>query len=245
MSSEPADDATPTKAVVNCAGLSKSYGPNGEVKALRGATFDVEPGEQVAVCGPSGSGKSTLMNLLGMLDIPTEGRYELMGVDVAELGEPGRAGLRSRVIGFVFQSFHLLGARTAEENVEIALLYAGIARRRRAARARDVLDKVGLAHRAAANVTTLSGGERQRVAIARAIAHGPSLLLADEPTGNLDSATSSQVMAVLEDLNQVDGLTQIIVTHNEELAARIGRRLDVRDGQLTDSAHATHPISEL
>ncbi|MBN2623848.1 MAG: ABC transporter ATP-binding protein [Acidimicrobiales bacterium] len=224
-------------AIVTCAGVSKTYGEGvARVEALKGASFAVGRGEQVAVCGPSGSGKSTLMNVLGLLDVPTEGSYELLGIDVSALGEPGRAGLRSRVIGFVFQSFHLLGARSAAENVELALLYSAVPRRHRSAVARETLARVGLAHRADADVTTLSGGERQRVAIARAIAHGPELLLADEPTGNLDTATSDQVLSVLDDLNTGDGLTQIVVTHSEALAARIGRRLDVLDGVVTDSA---------
>lgn len=226
--------------VVSCVGVSKTYGAQGaRVDALKDASFEVRSGEQVAVCGPSGSGKSTLMNVLGLLDVPTAGDYELMGTDVSALGEPGRAGLRSRVIGFVFQSFHLLGARTSAENVELALLYSAVPRRRRAIVARETLDRVGLAHRADADVTTLSGGERQRVAIARAIAHAPDLLLADEPTGNLDTATSDQVLAVLDDLNAGDGLTQIVVTHSEALAARIGRRLDVLDGAVTERARIT------
>jgi putative ABC transport system ATP-binding protein len=220
--------------VVACRDVSKTYGKQARVEALRVASFEVRRGDQVAICGPSGSGKSTLMNILGLLDVPTAGTYELLGIDVSEIGEPGRAGLRSREIGFVFQSFHLLGSRTAVENVEMALVYSGVPRRRRTAAARRVLGRVGLAHRADANVRVLSGGERQRVAIARAIAHGPDLLLADEPTGNLDSATSEQVLGVLDDLNE-QGLTQVIVTHNEAVATRLGRRLDVLDGVVVES----------
>lgn len=238
MSSAPADRGD---AIVACHGLSRTYedGP-ATVVALSEATFGIRPGEQVAICGPSGSGKSTLMNLLGLLDVPSSGTYHLAGLDVSGLDEPVRAGLRSRAIGFVFQSFHLLGTRTAAENVELALLYSAVPRRRRTVTARDVLDRVGLGHRGNAVVTTLSGGERQRVAIARAIAHRPQLLLADEPTGNLDTATSDQVMAVLDDLH-AGGLTQIIVTHSDALAARIGRRLDVLDGHLVDRTPSAAP----
>lgn len=225
--------------LVCCAGMAKTYEAVVPVQALRPMDVVIRRGEQVAVCGPSGSGKSTLMNLLGLLDVPTKGRYMLRGEDTSELSEVERAGLRAETIGFVFQSFHLLPARTASENVELGLTYVGVPRRRRCEAARDVLARVGLAHRADANVTTLSGGERQRVAVARAIAHRPELLLADEPTGNLDSETSEALLALLTELNG-EGLTQVIVTHDRSLAARLPRRLDVLDGWVADSAPARH-----
>jgi len=204
------------------------------VEAWRRASATVTAGELVGVCGPCGSGKSTSMNLLGLRGARTAGAYAVLGVDTSGLGEVARAGLRARAIGFVFQSFHLLASRTAAENVALGLAYVGVPRRRRAGVARDVLAEVGRSHRVDADVTTMSGGERQRVAIARAVAHEPQLLLADEPTGNLDSATSAQVLDLLARLNR-DGLTQVIVTHNDVLAANLARRLDVFDGQLTES----------
>lgn len=208
------------------------------MEALAPASFSIIRGEQVVVCGPSGSGKSTLLNLLGLLDAPSAGSYELLGEDASALGEADRAGFRAQAIGFVFQSFHLLAGRSSVENVATGLLYRGVARRRRVARAREVLDRVGLAGRADTEVSRLSGGERQRVAIARALVHDPELLLADEPTGNLDSETSGRVLGLLDELN-AEGYTQIIVTHNEAIAARSPRRLDLLDGRLTDSAAAS------
>lgn len=223
-----------TAPVVACENLSKTYPGEVPVEALHPTSFTIANGEQVAVCGPSGSGKSTLMNLLGLLDTPTTGTYSLMGTEVAVLPEADRAGLRASTIGFVFQSFHLLAGRSATENVETGLLYVGVRRRERTSRAREVLDRVGLSHRADTEVTRLSGGERQRVAIARAIVHQPALLLADEPTGNLDSATSELVLELLDDLSG-DGYAQIIVTHSPAVADRLPRRLDVLDGQVSDT----------
>ncbi|MFP3899960.1 MAG: ABC transporter ATP-binding protein [Acidimicrobiia bacterium] len=231
----PGNDAGHDSMLVRCTGMAKTYDAAVPVHALRPMSIVIRRGEQVAVCGPSGSGKSTLMNLLGLLDVPTAGAYELMGVDSSELSEVERAGLRAEAIGFVFQSFHLMAARTATENVELGLTYVGVPRRRRNEAARNVLARVGLAHRADENVTKLSGGERQRVALARAIAHRPELLLADEPTGNLDSETSETLLMLLAELNR-DGLTQVVVTHDRSLAARLPRRLDVLDGRVTDSA---------
>lgn len=222
------------ETVVSCQGIARTYEGVAPVAALRPVNFSIAAGEQVAVHGPSGSGKSTLLNLLGLLDTPTEGTYELLGEDTSELNESGRAGLRAIGIGFVFQSFHLVAGRTAVENVELGLLYLGTSRRTRASRAREVLDRVGLTSRADADVSLLSGGERQRVAIARAIVHQPTLLLADEPTGNLDSATSERVLDLLDELN-ADGFTQIIVTHDEAVAARAPRQFGVLDGRLSDS----------
>lgn len=223
-----------SESVVSCQGLAKIYEGDVPVEALRDATFTVGAGEQVVICGPSGSGKSTLLNLLGLLDSPSIGSYQLIGEDVSGLGERDRAGLRAEVLGFIFQSFHLVRGRTAAENVAAGLLYQGIDHRTRMRRAREVLERVGLEKRADSDVTQLSGGERQRVAIARAVVHEPRLLLADEPTGNLDSSTSERILDLLDELNGA-GFTQIIVTHNEAIVRRITRRLDVMDGVLVDS----------
>ena len=226
------DGAAP---LVRCRDLGRTYPGHSPVEALRAVTFDVAAGEQVAICGPSGSGKSTLMNLLGLLDAPTAGRYELEGKDVSSLPERSRAGLRATLLGFVFQSFHLLPGRTATHNVALGLLYTGVGRRSRLEQAREALTLVGIAHRADADVTQLSGGERQRAAIARAIVHRPRLLLADEPTGNLDSKSSGRILDLLEQLRE-GGLTQLVVTHDPEVAKRASRVLDVHDGQLTEEA---------
>lgn len=223
-----------SETVVSCQGVARTYAGSVPVVALQPASFSVVTGEQIAVYGPSGSGKSTLLNLLGLLDAPSAGTYELLGENTTSLNEAERAGLRANGIGFVFQSFHLLAGRTAAENVELGLLYLGASRRTRDLRAREVLDRVGLTPRADSDVSLLSGGERQRVAIARAIVHQPKLLLADEPTGNLDSATSVRVLGLLDELN-ADGFTQIIVTHDEAIAARAPRRFRVLDGHLVDS----------
>ena len=236
------NDTRDDSVLVRCTQMAKTYEAAVPVHALRPMDVVIRRGEQVAVCGPSGSGKSTLMNLLGLLDVPTAGVYELRGVDSSDLSEVERAGLRAETIGFVFQSFHLLAARTASENVELGLTYVGVPRRRRYDAAREVLTRVGLAHRADENVTKLSGGERQRVAVARAIAHRPELLLADEPTGNLDSGTSEALLMLLAELNG-EGLTQVIVTHDRSLAARLPRRLDVLDGRVTDSSAGRPPAA--
>jgi putative ABC transport system ATP-binding protein len=185
------------------------------------------------VVGPSGSGKSTLLNVLGLLDQPTTGRYELDGWDTGALSDAGRTALRGARIGFVFQAFHLLPYRSAVENVALARLYTGTPRRVREQAAIDALKRVGLGHRLHASPTTLSGGERQRVAIARALAAGPSLLLCDEPTGNLDSATSAAVLDLIGEVH-VDGMTVVIITHDLAAAARAQRTLHMRDGILTE-----------
>ncbi|NUR61645.1 MAG: ABC transporter ATP-binding protein [Catenulispora sp.] len=202
--------------------------------ALHPADLTVDAGDYLAVVGPSGSGKSTMLNLLGLLDRPTAGTLLLGGHDVSTLSEAERSALRGRRIGFVFQSFHLLAHRTAVENVALARLYHGVdaaTRRRDAVRA---LRRVGLGHRLAALPTTLSGGERQRVAIARALAGAPDLVLCDEPTGNLDSATAGAVLDLLESLNR-DGVTLVVITHDPAVAARAGRRVGILDGVLSDS----------
>ncbi|MBL9042134.1 MAG: ABC transporter ATP-binding protein [Deltaproteobacteria bacterium] len=201
------------------------------VPALRGLDLQIDSGEFVAVMGPSGSGKSTLMNLIGCLDRPTSGSYFLQGRDVAQLDRDALAQVRLRTLGFVFQGFNLLSRTTALENVELPLLYAGMRSMERAERARESLARVGLAERAGHTPNQLSGGQQQRVAIARALVTKPMMLLADEPTGNLDSRTSLEVMALLQELN-AEGLTVLLVTHEPDIAAFAGRLLLVKDGRL-------------
>ncbi|MFD0630370.1 ABC transporter ATP-binding protein [Catenulispora yoronensis] len=202
------------------------------VRALRPADLAVARGEYVTVVGPSGSGKSTFLNVVGLLDRPTEGTYELDGIDVSTLRESERTALRGKRIGFVFQSFHLLPYRTATENVLLAQLYNGTRRALRRPAAREALARVGLGHRRDAVPTHMSGGERQRVAIARALVNRPSLLLCDEPTGNLDTATASGVMQLLDELHAA-GLTIVVITHDEAVARRGQRTVTIRDGVVT------------
>jgi putative ABC transport system ATP-binding protein len=208
--------------------LTRRYG---DVVALDAISTDIAHGEFVAVMGPSGSGKSTFMNLLGCLDRPTEGSYRLGGVDVASLDDDGLAALRNRRMGFVFQSFNLLPRADAVTNVELPMLYAGLSRPARRARARELLETMVLGDRLHHTPAELSGGQQQRVAIARALANGPSLLLADEPTGALDSKSGSAIMDLLERLNR-SGLTIVVVTHDDTVARRAGRTLCFRDGAL-------------
>ena len=202
-----------------------------EIHALRGLSINIERGEYVAIMGPSGSGKSTLMNLIGCLDTPSKGSYQLNGKEVAEMNDDDLARIRNEEIGFVFQTFNLLPRATALHNVELPLVYAGISAKDRVERARAVLDKVELTHRASHRPNELSGGQRQRVAIARALVNSPSILLADEPTGNLDSKTGEEIMAVFERLHE-SGNTIILVTHEADIAAHAHRVISVRDGQV-------------
>jgi putative ABC transport system ATP-binding protein len=202
------------------------------VQALRGVTLSIEVGDYVAIAGPSGSGKSTLMHLLGGLDRPTSGRLWLLGREVSDLSAADLAALRNQVIGFVFQSFHLLARTTARDNVALPLIYRGIRRAERRRRAEEILERVGLAHRMGHKPNQLSGGEQQRVAIARALVTEPSVLLADEPTGNLDSASGEAVLALLEELNAERGVAVAIVTHDHAIAARARRRVSMLDGEI-------------
>ncbi len=197
------------------------------VAALRGVDLTVEQGEIVAIMGASGSGKSTLLNIIGCLDIPTSGSYVLDGTEVSKLSEDGLARVRNKNIGFVFQSYNLLNAVSALENVELPLTYRGARRRRQ--RAMEALDKVGLSNRARHRPVELSGGEQQRVAIARALVTQPSLVLADEPTGNLDSTTSREIMSLFQELNK-EGITLVIVTHDPNVAAYTHRTIRLSDG---------------
>ena len=204
-----------------------------EVHALKGVSLDIDHGEFLALMGPSGSGKTTLMNTLGCLDHPTSGSYRLDGEEVMEMSSDQRARLRNRKIGFVFQSFNLLARTTAAENVELPMLYAaGLRAAQRRQRVKSLLKKVGLEARTDHQPSQLSGGQQQRVAIARALANGPPILLADEPTGNLDSHTSREVMDLFWQLNREDGITIIVVTHDPEIARQTRRVVVLRDGAI-------------
>lgn len=213
-----------------------------DVPALRGVSLTVEQGEMVAIMGPSGSGKSTLMNVLGCLDIPTSGTYLLGGRDVSRLGDDRLAEIRSRQIGFVFQTYNLLPRLTAQGNVEMPLLYANGRDKRR--RAINALEKVGLAGRVDHRPSQLSGGEQQRVGIARALVKEPQLLLADEPTGNLDTKSSDGILEILERLHAVEKITVMIVTHEPEVAARCRRVVTLRDGSIVSDVTSAAPGPE-
>ncbi|MBM3318767.1 MAG: ABC transporter ATP-binding protein [Candidatus Eisenbacteria bacterium] len=216
------------------ADLTKVYGEGDtRVEALRGVSFTVPAGDMVAIMGASGSGKSTLMNILGCLDRPTAGRFELAGEDVARMTRDELAEIRNRRIGFVFQNFNLLPRTSALENVELPLVYSSVRGGEIAARARAALERVGLADRAHHAPSQLSGGQQQRVAIARALVNEPSLLLADEPTGNLDTATSLEVMQVLGELNR-EGMTVLLITHERDIAGFARRVIVLRDGEIVE-----------
>ena len=221
--------------VIEVSELHKTYALDGvDVHALRGIDLTVQAGEFVAIMGPSGSGKSTLMNILGCLDVPDCGRYILQGRDVTELDPDQLAELRNREIGFVFQNFNLLPRTSALENVETPLIYAGIGRAERRRRATEALQRMGLGDRLASQPSQLSGGQQQRVAIARALVTRPALVLADEPTGNLDTATSGDIMSTLGTLHRDAGVTVLLITHEHDIAAHAQRTLVVRDGRLIE-----------
>ena len=225
----PPEGAPP---VVELRGVSRTYGSDPPVQALRSVDLTIHTGDWVAIVGPSGSGKSTLLNILGCLDRPSAGSYVIDGIDASVLSEDERASLRAQSIGFVFQTFHLLGHRTALENVMLADIYAAGDRSNRAARARAALERVKIGHRQDFLPTKLSGGEQQRVAIARALLGSPRLLLCDEPTGNLDTANTESVLALFDELAD-DGLTFVVITHDEGVAARARRTVRIVDGRLT------------
>ena len=223
-------------ALIQCEDLWKIYRLGDvEVQALRGLNLSIEQGEFVAIMGASGSGKSTLMNILGCLDQPTTGRYRLNGIDVAALRPDQLADIRNRQIGFVFQSFNLIPRTSALENAQLPLFYRGVSLREQRAMATEALSRVGLQGREGHYPTQLSGGQQQRVAIARALVTSPSLLLADEPTGNLDTQSSQEIMAILDRLNKEQGITIILVTHETDIAAYAEREVVIKDGRvLTD-----------
>jgi putative ABC transport system ATP-binding protein len=217
------------------------------VEALRGVSLEIHEGEYVALMGPSGSGKSTLMNTLGCLDRPTRGSYCLDGVEIANMSRSARAGIRNRKIGFVFQNFNLLARTSALENVELPLLYSsGVSSRERRRRAKEMLDRVGLADRLGHHPGQLSGGQQQRVAIARAMVNRPAILMADEPTGNLDSRTSRELMEIVDTLNREERITILLVTHDQDIARHARRRIVLRDGLVVeDTADFARAIAAL
>lgn len=222
-----------TGALIELTDVTRSFPGPPEVQALKGVNLAIGRGDYVSIVGPSGSGKSTLLNVLGLLDRPTVGQYRLGGVATTALGEEQRAALRARTIGFVFQAFHLLPRRTVLDNVLLATLYSGVPRAERIARAEAALHRVGLGHRLRFLPTTLSGGERQRVAVARAVMASPQVLLADEPTGNLDQRTSGEVMDLFEELN-AEGQALVVITHDEQVADRARRGIRIADGRVEE-----------
>ena len=231
-----------TEPVIRVAGLGKSYETAaGLFPALRGVDLEIRPGEFIAIMGPSGSGKSTFMNLLGCLDTPSSGDYFLAGRNVAHMDKDALAILRNRTLGFVFQGFNLLPRMSLQDNVALPLVYAAVDKESRRAAAREKLDKVGLGNYAESLPNRISGGQQQRVAIARALVNKPRLLLADEPTGNLDSHTSEEIMALFGELNR-EGITVVLVTHEPDIAAHARRQVRFLDGQLV-SDHLTGAVS--
>ena len=227
--------ATP---VLELEDVTKSYGSDPPVPALRGVSFGIQAGELVAIVGPSGSGKSTLLHLIGTLERPTSGAVSITGLDVGDLSDSELAALRATRIGFVFQQFFLAEHQTIRDNVADGLLYAGVAAGERRTRAAAALEAVGLGDRLKARPTQLSGGERQRVAIARALVGSPAIVLADEPTGNLDSTTGEQIMALIEELNE-RGATIVVITHEHAVAARCPRRIQLLDGLIVSDQGST------
>lgn len=243
MSMDNTGTAQTGAAVIRLEGVHKTY-DLGEIQvhALRGVSLEIHKGEFVAVMGASGSGKSTLMNILGCLDKPTRGRYFLDGVDVSGMNKVELAHIRNHKLGFVFQGFNLLSRTSALENVELPTIYAGITLEEREARAKESLERVGLADRAHHHPSQLSGGQQQRVAIARALVNRPSILLADEPTGNLDSRTSVEIMDILQRLNLEYGLTVVLVTHEPDIAQYAKRIMEFRDGKVKRDVPVTNRL---
>ena len=241
LSMDNAGAAQTGAAVIRLEGVHKTY-DLGEIQvhALRGVSLEIYKGEFVAVMGASGSGKSTLMNILGCLDKPTRGRYFLDGVDVSGMDKVQLAHIRNHKLGFVFQGFNLLSRTSALENVELPTIYAGITMEEREARAKESLERVGLADRAHHHPSQLSGGQQQRVAIARALVNRPAILLADEPTGNLDSRTSVEIMDILQRLNMEYGLTVVLVTHEPDIAQYAKRVMEFRDGKIKRDVAVTN-----
>jgi len=219
------------RSVVELIDIHRSFPGPPEVLAVQGVNLTIDEGEYLSIVGPSGSGKSTLLHVLGLLDRPTSGTYLLDGVDVARMSEGERAGMRGGRIGFVFQAFHLLGSRSVLDNVMLAMVYQRVARKERRLRAVEALERVGLGHRIDFSPGQLSGGERQRVAVARALVGRPSLLLADEPTGNLDQANAGSVLDLFDDLHR-GGITIAVITHDEHVSGRAERRVRITDGEL-------------
>ena len=232
-----------TDAVIQMREMVREYQMGSEiVQALRGVSLHIRRNEYVAIMGPSGSGKSTLMNLIGCLDTPTSGEYWLNGQEVSRMSDDALARVRNREIGFVFQTFNLLPRATALQNVELPLVYAGMSGRERGERAAHALDRVGLANRMDHRPNEMSGGQRQRVAIARALVNEPSILLADEPTGNLDSVTSEEIMRVFGALH-AEGQTVILVTHEPDIAEHAARTIVLRDGQVASDTASGRSVA--
>ena len=232
--------------LIECQDLWKVYKAGDvEVQALRGVTLTIQRGEMIAIMGASGSGKSTLMNILGCLDVPSRGSYRLDGVEVSALGQDALAEIRNQRIGFVFQNFNLIPRTNALENVQLPLFYRGLSIKEQREQAAEALSRVGLAERAGHHPVQLSGGQQQRVAIARALVASPAILLADEPTGNLDTDSSRDIMGILQKLNEQDGITIILVTHESDIARYAGRQLMMKDGQIVrDERRVARPARE-
>lgn len=232
----------PSSPVIQLQDITKTYQMGDvQVHALRGVSLTICQGEMVAIMGPSGSGKSTLMNIIGCLDQPSTGVYRLVGDDVSRLDDDRLAAIRSRRLGFVFQSFNLLARTSALQNVELPLIYAGLRPNERQKRAKTALEAVGLADRLHHRPNELSGGQQQRVAIARALVNNPSIILADEPTGNLDSKVGAEVMGLFQKLNIENGLTVILVTHEPDIAEHTRRILHIYDGQIVSDEQVAEP----